>query len=71
MISSTSAPVSGDLVGFVGTGDCGTISPAAGSSNSSGVVTVTYTSATSIGFCTITATEHNTAQTGSVQIDNT
>jgi hypothetical protein len=35
------------------------------------VVSVTYTSATSIGFCTITATEHNTTQTGSTSVDNT
>ena len=41
----TGAPVAGDVVGFTALrGTCGTITPAAGSTNSSGVVTVTYTS---------------------------
>jgi hypothetical protein len=35
------------------------------------VVTVTYTSSTTAGFCTITATEGGTAQTGSTVIDQT
>jgi hypothetical protein len=66
----TSAPVAGDVVGFTHTGTCGSIAPAAGSTNSSGVVSVVYTSATTTGFCVITATENGTAQTGSVQVDN-
>jgi hypothetical protein len=74
--SSTGSPVSGDVVSFAGVGTpgaaCGTFSPAsAGSTNSSGVVSVTYTSSTTAGFCTITATENGTAQTGTVTIDQT
>jgi hypothetical protein len=65
-----------DVVSFAGVGTptaaCGTFSPAsAGSTNSSGVVSVTYTSSTTAGFCTITATENGTAQTGTVTIDQT
>ena len=66
----TSAPVSGDDVGFAGTGTCGAIAPTGGVTNASGVVSVTYTSATTTGFCNITVTELGTGSTGTVQIDN-
>jgi adhesin/invasin len=62
----TGAAISGDPVTFNLVGaTCGTLSPTGPySTNSSGVVTVTYTAGLAVpsGDCTITATETNTAQ---------
>jgi adhesin/invasin len=74
--SSTGSPVTGDVVTFVGTptpaGSCGTFTPAAaGATNSSGVVTVTYTASTTSGFCSIAATEGGTGQAATTVIDQT
>jgi len=55
--NATTGPVSGDTVTFSSTGVCGTIAPASGSSSATGVVDATYTSSSSAGDCTITATE--------------
>ena len=76
VVSSKGAPITGDVVNFTTAaspaGSCGTFTPAAaGATNSSGQVTVTYTSSTTAGFCTVTATEGGTSQTGSVVIDQT
>jgi hypothetical protein len=70
------APVSGDLVTLVSAvastpGSCGTTGilsgTPAGTTNASGQVTVTYTSSTTVGFCTLTFHEvsSNTTQYGS------
>jgi hypothetical protein len=50
---------------------CGTVPATAVIVNSSGQAVVTYTSSASSGFCTVTATESATAQSGSTQIDQT
>jgi hypothetical protein len=76
--AAAGGPVVGDILGFTLTpsvsGACGTITPAAGQTNSSGSVTIAYTSSTTNGFCTVTATESAavspelTAQSGATQI---
>ena len=64
-------PLTVDVVGFTQHGNVWARSPPQrGATNSSGVVSVVYTSATTAGFCTITATEDGTAQTGTCQMDN-
>jgi adhesin/invasin len=50
---------------------CGGISPAIGTTNSSGQVTATYTASTTVGFCTITAIEARTNGSSSVTITQT
>jgi hypothetical protein len=50
---------------------CGTVPATAVIVNSSGQAVVTYTSSASSDFCTVTATESATAQSGSTQIDQT
>jgi adhesin/invasin len=59
-----SNPVVGDTVNFVATGvnpstTCtnSNLSALTGTTNAAGQVTVTYTASTTVGFCTITATE--------------
>ena len=51
-------------------GSCGTAS-APGNTNASGQVTSTYTASTTVGTCTITATESNGGVSGSVVITQT
>ena len=59
----TGAAVSGDTVTFTMSGACGTLSATTAPTNAAGQATVTYSSPTValVGFCTITATESNTA----------
>lgn len=67
--------VSGDPVMFTMSaspaGSCGMLSSTTGTTNSSGVVSVTYTSSTVPGTCTITATEANTAASGKGTVTQT
>ncbi len=67
--------VSGDTVTFSlapsPAGACGTLSPTSGTTNSSGVVVVSYLSSTTSGFCTITGTESASGGTGKVVMTQT
>jgi hypothetical protein len=63
--------VLGDAVTFTLSGTCGSLSSSTATTNSSGVATVVYTSATMVGFCTITAREANTGAQGSVVVTQT
>jgi adhesin/invasin len=74
--SGLGANVVGDTVTFSLTanpsGACGPLTPAGPySTNASGNVVVTYTSSTTVGFCTVKATETGTGQSGSSAIDQT
>ncbi|MGH9098279.1 MAG: beta strand repeat-containing protein, partial [Acidimicrobiales bacterium] len=64
-------PVPGDVVSFTPTGTCGTLSSPTATTNATGVASVTYTSASSAGFCTISATEAATGQIGSTVVTQT
>ncbi len=74
---SSGAALSGDGITFtlLGNPSCGTLGPSsgtpAGTTNASGQVTVTYTSSTTIGFCSITATEGIASQTGTATVVQT
>ena len=67
-------PVAGDLVSFAGAGtpagacSAASFTPDDGTTNASGQVVVTYTSTTTAGFCTVTATEAGTSSTGTAQV---
>lgn len=76
--TQTGAPESGEHVSFSTSGDCGSLSATTGATNGSGQVSVTYTSSTTIGFCTITgqdlgasdpATGGTTGLSASTQVD--
>jgi hypothetical protein len=54
---NTAAGIAGDAITFTTSGTCGTITGSTSPTNSSGVVTATYTSSAAIGSCVITATE--------------
>jgi hypothetical protein len=72
--TSSGTPVSGDVVTFnvpPPSGTCGTLSSNSATTNASGVATIVYISATSAGFCTITAREASTGATGTVVITQT
>jgi adhesin/invasin len=71
-VTSASGPVVGDTVTFTPSGTCGNLSPSGPyATNASGQVSVTYTSSTTVGFCTITANETATGGSGSASIDQT
>jgi hypothetical protein len=67
--STSGVGVPNDPVMFTLTGTpaaaCGTLSSAMATTNASGVASVTYTTSTTAGNCTITATEANDDQSGS------
>jgi adhesin/invasin len=70
------AAVSGDTVNFTATGAAGvctnaSLSALTGMTNASGQVSVTYTASTTIGFCTVKATETATGSSASATIDQT
>lgn len=52
-------------------GSCGSVSPTSGTTNSSGQSSTTYTASTTVGFCTVTATESATGNAGKATIDQT
>jgi hypothetical protein len=53
------ANVAGDTVAFTLSGGaaCGSVSPTSGTTDSTGSVATTYTASTTVGFCTLTATD--------------
>jgi hypothetical protein len=70
----TSAAVPSDVVNFTfASGICGSLSAASGTTDTSGMVSVTYTSANNVlgTFCTIRATETGTGATTTVTITQT
>jgi adhesin/invasin len=71
--NSSGAAVAGDVVSFAkGTG-CGSLTPASGSAttNSSGVASITYTVNTTVGTCTLTATEAGSGASTTIAITQT
>jgi adhesin/invasin len=61
--------VAGDPLSFTTSGaSCGTLSPAFATTNASGAATTTYTASTSVGQCTITATEASSNGSGTTPI---
>lgn len=71
-VKAGAAAVAGDPVMFTLTGAaCGTISPASGTTNASGVVTATYTASTTAGACSVKATEAiSNSSTGTLPANN-
>lgn len=74
--NAAGVPQSGDAVTFsvtpVGGASCGSItSTNPVDTNSAGQATATYKAGTGVGFCTVTATEANTAQSGSTTVVQT
>jgi hypothetical protein len=71
-VTGPSGLVVGDSVGVTLTGSpaaaCGTISPTSGVTSSAGVATFTYTSSTTLGFCTVTAKEAAGSSTGTANV---
>jgi adhesin/invasin len=70
------APVGSDVVTFSLSGNpaaaCGSLSASTATTNAAGTTpTVTYTASTTIGFCTVTATEAATGGKGSAILDQT
>ncbi|TMD10005.1 MAG: hypothetical protein E6J01_00190 [Chloroflexi bacterium] len=67
--------VSGDTVTFTltasNTGSCGAVSPTSGTTDATGKLATTYTTSTTVGFCTVKATESGTGASGSFTIDQT
>jgi adhesin/invasin len=71
-VNGPSGPVVGDPVNFTTSGTaCGTLSGSTSPTNPSGQATVTYTSSTTVGTCSVTATEANQGQSGSTTINQT
>jgi hypothetical protein len=72
-VTGTLTGPASDKVTFTGAGTCGTFSPASGTTAATTAFTVQtiYTSSAASGFCTVTATEANTGQTGTYVIDQT
>jgi adhesin/invasin len=69
--NSAGAPVAGDVITFSVSGTCGSLASLSGTTDATGVVTTTYTSSTSIGFCTVKASEAATGLSASVTITQT
>jgi hypothetical protein len=74
-VTNPGGPVAGDAVTFTTAGSpaaaCGSVLPTSGVTNASGVATTTYTSSTTVGFCTVTATEALQLQSGSATVTQT
>ena len=79
-LTATVTPPSGstiaesDKVTFTSSGTCGTLTPASvttGTSSGAQTVQTSYDGASTAGFCTVTATEANTGQSGTFTIDQT
>lgn len=77
-VTRNSVPVNGDSVAFTatptaqgsGAGACGTLSPTTATTQASGTATLIYTSSSTPGFCTITASESGGAS-GTAQVTQT
>ena len=69
----TGPKAASDVITFTTSGTCGTVAPTSGTTPASGTESVSaiYTSSAAAGFCTVTATESNTGQTGSTTLDQT
>jgi hypothetical protein len=70
-VTSAGAPVAGDTVNFSLFGTCGTLTLASGTTNAAGVVSATYVSSPTVGFCAMTATEVAKGARASVTIIQT
>jgi hypothetical protein len=70
---SDGTPVASDFVAFTTAGgaSCGSISGSPATTNTSGIATVAYTSSTTVGTCSVTATEATNSLNGSITITQT
>jgi len=75
VLNPASVAVSGDSVTLTTaatpSGACGTLGATSGTTNGSGQLVETYISSTTVGFCTIAATEANTSQMGTGMVTQT
>jgi hypothetical protein len=67
------SPAASDFVAFTTAGgaSCGSISGSPATTNTSGIATVAYTSSTTVGTCSVTATEATNSLNGSITITQT
>jgi hypothetical protein len=67
-VTHSAAAVVGDAVTYTTSGTCGALSGSTSPTNASGVVTVTYTASSAVGFCTVTGTETGNGSSASTLI---
>lgn len=68
VVANGNTPVPGDLVEVTTSGTCGAAYPSFGETDSTGRVILTYQAASSTGSCTLSATEADTASSGSTSV---
>jgi adhesin/invasin len=69
--NAAGGPVVGDTVNFTGSAVCGAFTPASAVTNGSGVATSSVKTSTTVGTCTITATELTAGKSGTATVTQT